>query len=104
VLYFRKLGQQRKTVNENEGSRPAKYSKSRESTLSFDTTHKHVHSIDSDVCGPPKNWEKNSDLHGWKVRAEHTTPEEITTTQEAVIQIKAKVASRPGQTSVLYVS
>jgi hypothetical protein len=59
VLHFCKLCQQRKTLNENEGSRPAKYSKSRESTSSFDTTHKQVHSIDSDGCGPPENWEKD---------------------------------------------
>jgi hypothetical protein len=59
VLHFRKLGQQRKTVNENEGSRPAKYSKSRENTSNFDTIHKQAHSIDSDGCRPPENWEKN---------------------------------------------
>jgi hypothetical protein len=58
VLHFRKLGQQRKTINENEGSRPAKYSKSRESASNFETTHKQVHSIDSDGCGPLKNWKK----------------------------------------------
>jgi hypothetical protein len=59
VLHFCKLGQPRKTVNENEGSRPTKYSKSRDSALSFDTTHKLVHSINSDGCGPLKNREKN---------------------------------------------
>jgi hypothetical protein len=46
------LGQQRKTINENEGSRPTKYNKSRESTSNFDVPHKQVYSIDSDVCGP----------------------------------------------------
>jgi hypothetical protein len=45
-------------VNENEGSRSTKYIKSRENTSNFDTTHKHVNSIDSDGCGPPENWEK----------------------------------------------
>jgi hypothetical protein len=50
-----KLGQQRKIANENESSRPTKYSKSRESTLSFDSSHKQVHHIDSDGCGPPRN-------------------------------------------------
>jgi hypothetical protein len=55
VLHFRELGQQRNTPNENEGSRAAKYNKSRESTLSFDTSHKQVHNIDSDGCGPPEN-------------------------------------------------
>jgi hypothetical protein len=59
VLHFHKLGQQRKTVNENQGSRPTKYNKSRENTSNFDTTHKQVHSIDSDGCGPQENWEKN---------------------------------------------
>jgi hypothetical protein len=59
VLHIRKLGQQRKIVNDNKCSNLAKYSKSRDNTLSFDTTHKHVHSIDSDGCGAPKNWEKN---------------------------------------------
>jgi hypothetical protein len=59
VLHFRKLGQQRKTVNENEGSRPAKYNKSKESTLIFDTSYMQVHNIDLDGCGPPKNYERN---------------------------------------------
>jgi hypothetical protein len=62
VLHFHKLcklGQQRKIANENESLRPTKYSKRRESTLSFDSSHKKVHNIDSDGCGPPKNWEKN---------------------------------------------
>jgi hypothetical protein len=64
VIQFRKLGQQRKTINENECSRPTKYIKNKENISNFDTTHKQVHSIDSDGCGPPKNWEKNSDLYG----------------------------------------
>jgi hypothetical protein len=55
VLHFCKLGQQRKVSNENEGSRPTKYSKSRESTQNFDIPHKQVHIIDSDGCGPPEN-------------------------------------------------
>jgi hypothetical protein len=59
MLHFCKLGQQRKIVNENKGSRPAMYSKSKENTSNFDTTHKQVLSIDSDGCEPPKNWEKN---------------------------------------------
>jgi hypothetical protein len=42
-----------KTINGNEGSRPVKYNKSRESTSNFDTSHKQVHNIDSD-----------GDLHG----------------------------------------
>jgi hypothetical protein len=58
VLHFRKLGQQTKIVNENESSRPTKYSKSRENTSNFGTIHKQVHTIDSDGCGPLKNWEK----------------------------------------------
>jgi hypothetical protein len=36
---------------------------------------------------------KISDPHGWKARAERTTPEEITTTQEAIIQIKAEAGT-----------
>jgi hypothetical protein len=59
VLHFHKLSQQRKIINENESSWPAKYSKSRESTLSFDTSHKQVHNINSDGCRPSENWEKN---------------------------------------------
>jgi hypothetical protein len=59
VLLFHKLGQQRKSANENENSRLFKYSKSKEGTSSFDTSHRQVHSIDSDGCGPPENWEKN---------------------------------------------
>jgi hypothetical protein len=59
VLHFRKLGQQRKSISENESSRPFKYSKGKEGTTSFDTPHRQVHSINTDECGPPKNWEKN---------------------------------------------
>jgi hypothetical protein len=59
VLYFRKLGQQRKSASENKSSRPFKYNKSKEGHSSFDTSHRQVHSIDSDRCGPPENWEKN---------------------------------------------
>jgi hypothetical protein len=51
-------------MNENKGSRPAKYSKSRENTSNFDTTHKQVHSIDLDGCGLLDNWEKNF-RHPW---------------------------------------
>jgi hypothetical protein len=59
VLHFRRLGQARKVVNEHKSLRPTKYIKGRVNTSSFDTTHKQVHSIDSDGCGEPKNWEKN---------------------------------------------
>jgi hypothetical protein len=59
VLHFCKLGQQRKTVNENKGSWPTKYSKSRENTSNFGTIHKQGHSIDSDGCGLSEKWEKN---------------------------------------------
>jgi hypothetical protein len=58
VLYFRKLDQQRKDPKENESSKPTKYSKSRESITNFDIPHMQIHIIDSDGCGPPKNWEK----------------------------------------------
>jgi hypothetical protein len=58
VLHFCKLGQQRKAANENKSSRPFKYSKGKEGAPTFDATHKQVHSINSDGCGPLKNWEK----------------------------------------------
>jgi hypothetical protein len=96
VLHFRKLGQHRKIVNENEGSRPAKYSKSRDSIMSFDTAHKQVHIIDSDGCRPQKNWEK-------KFRPPRLESESRTYTprrdyhQEAVIQIEAEVG---GETKI----
>jgi hypothetical protein len=59
VLHFHKLGQERKTMNENESSRTFKYSKSREGTPSFNASHKQVHNTDSDECRPLENWEKN---------------------------------------------
>jgi hypothetical protein len=59
VLHFRNLGQQRKLTNESECSWPNKYIKNRESTTSFDPSHKQVHDIDLDGCGPTENWEKN---------------------------------------------
>jgi hypothetical protein len=37
VSHFCKLDPQRKTTNENEGSRPSKYSKVKEHATSFDT-------------------------------------------------------------------
>jgi hypothetical protein len=58
VLHFSKLDQQRKVPKENRASRPTKYSKSRESTMSFDDAYKQIHNINSDGCGPPENWEK----------------------------------------------
>jgi hypothetical protein len=59
VLHFHKLGQQRKATNDNESSRPFKYSKGKEGAPTFDATHKQVHSIDSEKCGSLENWEKN---------------------------------------------
>jgi hypothetical protein len=58
LLPFRKLGQQRKIANENESSRPFKYSKGKEGAPTFDATNEQVHSIDLEGRGPPKNWEK----------------------------------------------
>jgi hypothetical protein len=45
----------RKGPKESEASRPTKYNKSRESTMSFDNATKQIHSIDLDGCGPPEN-------------------------------------------------
>jgi hypothetical protein len=59
VSHFRKMDQQRKVTSENEGSRPFKYIRNKERARSFDTTHKQVHSINSNGCRPPENWEKN---------------------------------------------
>jgi hypothetical protein len=59
VLHFHKLGQQRKSTSENERSRPLKSNKGKEGTTSFDTPDRQVHSINTDRCRPPKNWEKN---------------------------------------------
>jgi hypothetical protein len=36
---------------------------------------------------------KISDPHGWKAIAERTTPEEITITQEVIIQIEAEAGT-----------
>jgi hypothetical protein len=58
VLHFHKLDQQRKVHKENEVSRPTKYNKIRESTMSFDNAHKKIHNIDSDGCRQLENWEK----------------------------------------------
>jgi hypothetical protein len=55
VLQFRKLDQQRKIPEEYEASRPTKYSKSRDWSLSFENAHKHIHSINLSRCGLPKN-------------------------------------------------
>jgi hypothetical protein len=59
VSHYRKLDQQRKVTNENEGSKPFKYSKGKEVATSFVIARKQVHNIDSDGCGPQENWEKN---------------------------------------------
>jgi hypothetical protein len=58
VLHFRKLGQQRKSASENKSSRPFEYRKRKEGHSSFDTSHRQLHNIDLDGCGPPENWEK----------------------------------------------
>jgi hypothetical protein len=46
-----------------------------------------------DGCGHRKIRRKFLDLRGWRERAEHATPEEITTTQEVVIQIEAEAGA-----------
>jgi archaellin len=43
--------------------------------------------------GHQKIGRKILDLHDWKARVGHTSPEEITTTQEVVIQIKAEAGA-----------
>jgi hypothetical protein len=91
ILHFCKLGQQRKAVNENKSSRPFKYNKGKEGAPTFDTTHKQVHSIDSDGCRPSEIWEKILDIHVRKAITECTTPEEITNKPEAVTPAEAKV-------------
>jgi hypothetical protein len=53
------MDQQRKATSENEGSRPFKYTRNKEGAASFDIARMQVHIIDSDGCGPPKNWDKN---------------------------------------------
>jgi hypothetical protein len=52
IQHFRKLEQQRKVSKSDEATRP-RYNDNQRSYP------KHVHSINSDVCGPPKNWKKN---------------------------------------------
>jgi hypothetical protein len=89
VLHFRKLGQQRETINKNEGSRPTKYSKSIEKTSNFDTTHNRSIALTRMDVDHLKTERKISDLRAYKVKAEHIPPEEIIT-QEEVIQIEAK--------------
>jgi hypothetical protein len=59
VIHFRKLDQKRKVPKENKASRPTKYNKSREVTMSFKNAHEQIHIIYPDGCGPPENWEKN---------------------------------------------
>jgi hypothetical protein len=51
IQHFHKLEQQRKIAKPDEAPRP-RHSESQHSP-------KPVHNIDSDGCGPPKNWEKN---------------------------------------------
>jgi hypothetical protein len=53
VQHFLKLEQQRKAPKHDEASRPTHYNNNQHNYP------KHVHNIDSDGCGPPKNWEKN---------------------------------------------
>jgi hypothetical protein len=53
VLHFCKLEQQRKTTKHDEAPRPPRYKKNQHSYP------KKINSIDSDGCGPPKNWKKN---------------------------------------------
>jgi hypothetical protein len=84
VLHFRKLDQQSKVPKGSEGSRPTKYNKSRGSIMNFDTSQKQIHSISSDRCGPPENWEKNLDLRSRKVERGLSTLKEIIKTPEVV--------------------
>jgi hypothetical protein len=55
-------------------------------------TSKSIALIQMDV-GHQKIGRKILYLHGWKARPEHTTPEEISITQEVVIQIEAEAGA-----------
>jgi hypothetical protein len=61
IQHFHKLEQQRKISKPDEALRP----RHKESQRSYP---KHVHNIDSDGCGPSKNWEKN-----YGTPSQHTT-------------------------------
>jgi hypothetical protein len=88
------LDQQRKATSENESSRPFKYSKGKDDTPNFDASQKQVHSIDSDGCGPPKNWDKNfrsprqeSENRAYDPRRDHQQ-------SEMAIQAEAKAGAK----------
>jgi hypothetical protein len=59
ILHFHRPVQQRKSTNGSESYRPFKYTRNKEGTSSFDIPHRQVHNIDSDGCGPPRNWDIN---------------------------------------------
>jgi hypothetical protein len=104
VLHFHKLERQRKVPKENKASRPTKYSRGRESTMSFDNTTKQVHNIDSDGYNPRKSRRKTSGLCNLKIEIGPPTPEKSITTQEAVILPGARPWTMARQIVILYVS
>jgi hypothetical protein len=53
VQHFRKLEQQRKTPKQDEAPRPPRYN---DNQCSYP---KPVHNINSDICRPLENWDKN---------------------------------------------
>jgi hypothetical protein len=70
------VSQQRKTTNENEGSRPFKYNKGKEGATSFNTACKQVHSIDSNGGGPPEHREKKLQTSATRKRDQNVRPKE----------------------------
>jgi hypothetical protein len=94
VLHFHKLDQQRKVPKKSEASRPTNYNKSRENTMSFDIPHKKIHIIDSDVCGPSENWEKNFGPSQLKARTWLWILKETATTLEAATRVRGKAEAK----------
>jgi cytochrome c5 len=89
------VSQQRKTTNENEGSRPFKYNKGKEGATSFNTACKQVHSIDSNGGGPPEHREKKtSDLCDKKARLECTTQGKIISKIEVATPAGAEAGAK----------
>jgi hypothetical protein len=88
VLHFRKLGQQRKSISENESSRPFKYSKGKEAQqvltrLTDKFTASTRTSVDHQKIG-----RKTLGLCGQKARVGHMIQEEIAPKLEAAMQIE----------------
>jgi hypothetical protein len=94
VLHFCKLGQQRKSTNEDESSRHSSTTRAKKAHRALTHLIDKFTALTRMGADHRKIGRKISDLRDHKARIRHMTLERITTKPEVVIQIKAVVGAK----------